>query len=677
MHAGLEPGHTRWIAARIALVALLLAVGFVAVTARAVKLQVLQRAQLTRHGDDQWRRFVELRPRRGIITDRNGETLAASADAPSIAANPALLARASRAELAALARALGLDVPALQRKAQRPARFVWLKRRVSPEEAEAVQRAGLDGVGVFQEARRYYTSKSLAAQLLGFVGDDGDGQEGIERAYDEELQGGAARVPSLRDARGRSVLDEAPAPEALRAGGRVELAIDVGLQLAAEQALSRAVTQARAAAGMLVAMDPRTGEVLALANAPTFNPNLPRARASLRNRAVLDTFEPGSTFKVFTLSGALDAGTLHPGDLVDCEQGAYRVGSHVIHDHRGLGRVPPARILAASSNVGAAKIGARLGRERLQRTLRAFGFGERTGTLLASEPRGAVPYPRADIALATMSFGQGVAATPLQITTAVAAIANGGMLMKPILVRKVVDGASGAVLLQNEPAPVRRAVSRQTAAIMARWMEGVVADADGTGRRARLDGWAVAGKTGTAQKADPVTHRYSADKRFSSFVGFAPADAPRVVVGVFVDEPRGEVYGGEIAAPVFREVVDHALKSFGVPPSHPPAAGPAGPPLAEDRPGLPRDVAEDDDAPGPTPFAEEAARPDEEGGVGVTVPVVAGLPARSALRALEAADLVGDVQGTGRVVSQSPRPGQVVERGARVRLVLAPPRSSP
>jgi cell division protein FtsI (penicillin-binding protein 3) len=666
--AGLQAGRTRWVAIRIALVAVLLAGGFVAVAAKAVKLQVVQAAQLTRHGNDQWKRSVELRPRRGAITDRNGQLLATSADAPSIAANPALLSQLGRGDLRALARALSLDVAALEKKAQRPAKFVWLKRRVSPEEAKAVERLALDGVGVFEEARRYYTGKSLAAHLLGFVGDDNEGLEGIERALDEQLQGGTVKVPSLRDARGRAVLDEAPAPEAQLAGAQVELTIDVGLQLAAEQALSRAVTQARAASGMLVAMDPRTGEVLAMANSPSFNPNQPRAGGSLRNRAVLDTFEPGSTFKVFTVSGALDAGVLRPHETIDCELGAWRVGRHVIHDHKRMGVVEPARIVATSSNVGAAKIGTRLGRERLQRTLLAFGFGERSGTPIAGEPRGAVPFPKADIALATMSFGQGVAATPLQITTAVAAIANGGMLMKPVLVRRVIDPASGALLTQGDPTPVRRAISRETAAVVSAWMEGVVHDPDGTGKRARLDGWRAAGKTGTAQKADPVTKRYG-DKRFSSFVGFAPADAPRVVIGVFIDEPRGEVYGGEIAAPVFKEVVEHALKSMGVPPTGVPQ------PVAPQVEVAARSAAEPEEAvePPPRPVFEEAAATGD--GSGVAVPTLAGLPARSALRALEAVELVGELRGSGRVASQSPRPGEVVERGTRVRLVLAPPRS--
>src|SRR6266702_896101 len=507
MRTGSEPAQTRWIAARIAFVALLLAAGFVAVSAQAVKLRVVQGAQLTRHGDDQWRRFVELRPRRGPITDRNGQTLAASADAPSVAASPHALSQLSRRELSRLARALAVDAGQLEKKAQRPTKFVWLKRRVSPEEAKAVQALDLEGVGLFQEPRRYYPAKSLAAQLVGLVGDDGDGLEGIEKAYEDALQGDGARVASVRDARGRAVLDEAPAPEALLAGAKVELAIDANLQHAAEHALGKAVAQAHA------------------------------------------------------------AGALRAGDAIDCEQGSYRIGGHVIHDHKALGWAGPSRIVAMSSNIGAAKIGARLGRERLQKTLLGFGFGARTGTEVGGEPKGAVPYPQAEIALATMSFGQGVAATPLQITNAVAAIANGGTLMKPILVRKVVDTASGAVLSRSDPTPLRRAVSRESAALLTRWLEGVVRDPDGTGKRARLEGWRVAGKTGTAQKADPVTRRYSVDKRFSSFVGFAPAEAPRIAVGVFIDEPRGEVYGGEVAAPVFRDLVEHAMKSMGGPPS--------------------------------------------------------------------------------------------------------------
>ncbi len=673
LRSGGDPKRTKWIAVRMAVVAALLAVGFVAVGAQAVKLQVVQRDQLRRHGKSQWDVVVELRPRRGPIVDRNGQTLAASAEAFSIAAEPNALAELARADVQRLARTLSLDAAVLVRKAQRGGKFTWLKRRVSQGEAKAVRALGIEGVAVLEESRRYYPDRELAAQLVGLVGDDGEGLEGVERALDENLQGGTIRVPSVRDARGRAVLGAVPGPESVREGARVELAIDVGLQHAAEAALGRAVTQARAQSGMLVAMDPRTGEVLAIANAPTFNPNSPRKGAQLRNRALLDVYEPGSTFKIFTIAGALDARALHPQDLIDCENGSYRIGGHTIHDHKGLGLVPPSRVVVTSSNIGAAKIGARLGRERLQRTLWGFGFGERSGTELAGEPRGLVPFPKADISLATMSFGQGVAATPLQITSAVAALANGGMLMKPILVRRVVDPSTGAPIQESLPTPVRRAVSRESAAILTRWLEAVVTEKDGTGKKARLEGWRVAGKTGTAQKADPVTHRYGGG-RFSSFVGFAPAEAPRIAIGVFIDEPKGEVFGGELAAPVFREVADHALKLLGVPPSSPGGGVAPAPALAAAPAAVSAARAAALDEP-PRPVIEEPSPRLTSDGSMVAVPALAGLPARSALRALEAVELVGDLEGSGRVAAQSPGPGRVVERGARVRLLLAPPAS--
>ncbi len=308
----------------------------------------------------------------------------------------------------------------------------------------------------------------------------------------------------------------------------------------------------------------------------------------------------------------------------------------------------------------------RLGRDRLQQAFLAFGLGERTSIGIPGEPRGQVPYPRAEVSLATMSFGQGLSASALQVTMAMAAIANGGILMKPWLVRRVVDPAGGHADSEAVPTPVRRAVSAVSAAQMSRWLEGVVADADGTGKRARLEGWRVAGKTGTAQKADPVSGGYSADRHFSSFVGFAPADAPRIAIGVFIDEPKGEIYGGEVAAPVFRDIAEFALKAVGVAPTeHPVALSAAAATAAAVEP-------DRDDAPA-VPSVELAPRRAARGADGVAVPSVEGLPVRSALRLLEASDLSGEVRGTGRVSGQLPRPGQIVSRGSRVRLTLAPP----
>ncbi|MBI5067733.1 MAG: transpeptidase family protein [Deltaproteobacteria bacterium] len=645
---------TRWVAVRIGAVAVAAVAGFAVVGARAVQLQVVQSEKLGAMARDQYVRELDWKPRRGAITDRNGAVLAQDVEADSVFVDPEELPERRGPALARLAKVLSVEGKALERKVARGGRFAWVKRRISPDESAAVRALRIPGVGFAKESRRYYPRRELAAQLVGFVGDDGDGLEGVERLFDDALSGEASRVPSLRDARGVMLLKDAP--ERAIEGARVELTIDQGLQLAAERALSRAVTQARAAAGMLVALDPSTGEVLALANAPTFNPNTPRRGEVLRNRAVLDSFEPGSTFKVFTLVGALDAGVLRAGDSFYCEKGSWRVGQNVLHDSHPIGWAGPAKIIAESSNICAAKVGQRLGRERLQRTLMAFGFGEKVGTDLPAEPRGAVPFPRAEVALATMSFGHGVTATPLQITAGVAAIANGGTLLRPQLVRRVVDPARGP-LLQAAPVAVRRAASPSAAAQMARWMEGVVTE--GTGKRARLDGWRAAGKTGTAQKVDPLSGGYSADKRFSSFVGFAPAEEPRIVIGVFIDEPRGEVMGGEVAAPVFKEVAEHALRSMSVRPS---GGDPA--------PREPEPVAAADET--PLPSVEQAlrtARPDRGG---VAVPVLEGLPARAALQVLERVELLGETAGTGLVSRQAPAPGTVVEPGTRVRLTLQP-----
>jgi cell division protein FtsI (penicillin-binding protein 3) len=695
---GPDPRAARWIALRVHVLAALLAAGLAGVTARIFQLQIIRHDEL---GDDmveQYRRELLLKPRRGPITDRAGVLLAGSADARSVYADPAILRKEDRsgAALAKVSRALGLDPAAVRRKLARGSRFVFLARRVSPAEADAVDRIvkgeRLRGIALVPETRRYYPKLDLASQLLGVVGDDGNGLEGVELAMDDHLAGSPARVPSLRDGAGRTVLAGEASSSREREGARVELTVDQGLQLAAERALARACLGARAAAGMAVALDPRTGEVLAMASWPPHNPNAPRKPGDLRNRAVADAFEPGSTVKTFSIAGALDRGAITPLDPIDAGNGSLSIGAHVIHDHESLGWVGPSRILVSSSNVGAARIAQRLGKERLHAALTAFGFGERPGTGLPGEAKGSLPFPRADVALATESFGQGLTASPLQISAAMAAIANGGSLLRPHVVKRVIDQATGEVLDEPGPEVVRPVVSEKTATTIGRWLVGVVEDPKGTGKRARLEGWRVAGKTGTAQKADPVTGGYSSDRRFSSFVGFAPADAPRVVVGVFVDEPKGEVYGGEVAAPAFREVVEYAMKMLGVPPvgtpvaSAPPAASPgpkahaaATPAVGGAAPagiaaaaasGADPDADEDDDEPPPVePAGRWAASPR----VGpVTVPSLAGLPIRVAIRRLEDVDLSAEIAGSGRVVSQSPAAGKTVARGSRVRMTLAP-----
>ena len=668
MRAGIDPRAARWIAIRIGIVAFVFAAGFAVVAGRSVQLQVLQGDRLGGLARDQYLRDLTLKPRRGVITDRNGAVLAGNAEADSIFVDPREFPAGSRTrDLVRLAKALQLEPKGLEKKVGKGVRFAWVKRRVSPAEADQVRALKMPGVGFVKETRRYYPRRELAGQLVGIVGDDGEGLEGVERAWDDSLQGEGTRLPSLRDARGVHVLGAALVPERVLEGARVELTIDQGIQNVAERSLAQAVAQARAASGMVIVIDPGTGEILALANVPLLNPNAPR-KEDLRNRAVLDSFEPGSTMKAFVLARALDEGAITPTSSIFCENGRWAVGSHVIHDHKGLGWVPPARVMAASSNICAAKVGQKLGRERLQQAFLAFGLGERTQIGIPGEPRGQIPYPKAEISLATMSFGQGMTATALQITQAMAALANRGVLMKPWIVRRVVDPATGDVMSEAVPTPVRRVVSSETAGQVAEWLEGVVADPDGTGKRARLPGWRVAGKTGTAQKADPVSGGYSADKHFSSFVGFAPVEAPRVAIGVFIDEPKGEIYGGEVAAPVFRDVAEHALKAGGVARTGSAVAALPPPPPTE-----PADPAGEREEVAPIPPVEFAPRKAPQGTGAVAVPPLQGLAARSALRRLESADLAGDLRGTGRVTGQVPRAGEVVERGTRVRLTLAPP----
>jgi cell division protein FtsI (penicillin-binding protein 3) len=668
MRPGPDPRASRWIAVRIGLLAALLAAGFAAVAARVFHLQVLDRDALVGDMVEQYRRQLVLKPRRGAITDRSGVLLAGSADAQSVYADPLVLAKeeGSDAALAKVARILDLDRATLRRRLAKGSRFVWLARRVSPQTAAEVEQvvkdARLRGVALVHETRRYYPKGELASQLLGVVGDDGNGLEGLELVLEDVLAGAGARVASLRDGAGRTVLAGTPSVAREREGARVELTIDQGLQLAAERALARVAGAARAASGIAIALDPRSGEVLALAGWPAFNPNSGRRGPGMRNRAVADGFEPGSTMKAFTVAGALERGVLQPLDPIDCGNGRLAVGAHVIRDHTPLGWVGAAKVLAASSNVGSAKIGARLGKEGLHETLLAFGFGERTGIGLPGEVRGQLPFPRSDIGLATQSFGQGLTASPLQVTTAMAALANGGLLVRPTVVRRVLDPTTGDVLDEARPDVVRRVVSAENAALVARWLVGTIEDEKGTGKRARLDGWRAAGKTGTAQKADPVSGGYATDRHFSSFVGFAPAEAPRIVVGVFVDEPKGHIYGGDVAAPAFREIAEHALKMLGVPPS-PNAQAPALALVA------PAPAGEEPPAPPPVEQASREAAAQEGG---VAVPSLAGLPPRAAIRALEALELGAELTGSGKVVKQSPAPGKVVARGTRVRMTLRP-----
>jgi cell division protein FtsI (penicillin-binding protein 3) len=665
------PDSLRGVRFRAALIAFLLVGGLIVVFGRAVHLQVVQRDHLGALARDQYVKTIELAGRRGEIRDRNNGPLASSVEVDSIYVDPAVLApdeAGRRAALDQLARAAGLSKERTRklvaRVLQPGSRFAWVKRRASPAMVATVKALNLPGVETVKEARRFYPQKELAAQVLGFPGADGKGLEGLERSLDDELSGQGASVRALRDARGRSLLEEESVPVDRRSGATIELTLDRTVQYLAERALAKAVTDNHAVAGTAVVLDPRTGEVLALASEPTFNPNvIPRhdQRDAVRNRAVTDSYEPGSTMKTFLLAGALDAGAINATKTFDCEGGAWRVGRHTIHDHEGYGLLTAPQILKVSSNICSGKIGLSLGGARVAEIYRAFGFGAKTGVELPGEIAGVVGDMKRDIETVTAAFGQGpITATPLQIATAMGAVANGGTLMRPYLVKRVV-GPDGTVSRQGAPQAVRRVIRTETARTMAHWMEAVVSK-DGTAEKAAIDGYPVAGKTGTAQKVDRGGGYGRA--RIASFGGFVPADDPRLVILVVIDEPQGQIYGGQVAAPAFREIATGALKVLGVPPTRA-LARKAEPPPAKAAPSA---------APAEPAIAEGWVEADDgapEAGA-VRVPDVRGLFARAAVRRLAGAALEADLDGTGKAVTQEPPAGSFVEPGSRVTIRLQP-----
>jgi len=534
------------------------------VLGRVFELSVLEGASLRELASRQQRQRVALPPERGPIVDRDGDVLAMTLESAAVYLRPAKL-DLNRNPFPALARTLNLPLSRVAQQAQSSGRFVWLSRTATPEQADALADLGLPGVGSESSRRRFYPRGSLAGQVLGVAGIDSQGLEGIELLYDHVLRGVAESMSVGRDAHGRRMLMEATSRPLPRQGARVELTIDAGLQQVAEAELAAAVAARQARAGIAVVMQPTTGELLALANVPLFDPNDGGSVSAehRRNRVVTDSYEPGSTFKGILAAAAVEAKVVRPEDRIFCENGHYPVGRRVVHDHEPYGWLTFADVIKHSSNIGAGKVGERLGADRLAAAIDAFGFGGPTHIDLPGEIAGIV-RPRskwARINTVTTSFGQGIAVTPLQLLRAYAVIANGGRLMRPYVVRRVI-GPDGSVLRENQPEVVGRPISPETARVVTGLLRGVVEG--GTGTQARIDGIPVAGKTGTAQKVDGKTGRYSARDRMSSFIGFLPADAPRFVILVVIDSPRTATYGGLVAAPVFRRIAEYAVDRLGL-----------------------------------------------------------------------------------------------------------------
>ncbi len=554
----------------------------VVLLARLTYLQLYLHDSLVERAASQQTRVIELAGRRGDIFARGGETLATSIQLGSVYAQPPKITDV-RATAQLLAPALGLPIETVAETISRERPFVYLRRKARPETTaeilRLVRRKRLTGIGVLPESKRYYPHRSLAAHVVGAVDIDNSGRFGIERHYDDLIAGRPGAFNSLRDGWRNVIGTRGALMEDPTRGYDLVLTVDWGLQYAAEEALRRAIHDKHAVGGSIVAMDPRTGAVRAMASFPTLNlndNNDPGFLAHARNNGVAFTFEPGSIFKVITAAAALHEGVVDENEPIDCEGGTYRVANHTYQDWRlGFGVMPFRDVLANSSNVGTIKVCQRLAPQTFYSWIRDFGFGTRTGVDLPGEEPGRVAAPASwsKLSQSSMAFGQELATTPIQLTTAIAAVANGGLLLRPYLVEQVRD-RDGNTLTEIEHARgtmkpgqtlVRRRVLKQSIARrVGLIMEGVVSG--GTGKPAGIPGYRIAGKTSTAQKFDPAVLRYS--KRIAGFVGFLPVADPQLVILVVVDEPqRGYGHGGsQAAAPVFRAVADAATRILRIAP---------------------------------------------------------------------------------------------------------------
>jgi cell division protein FtsI (penicillin-binding protein 3) len=534
-----------------------LALGAVALLARAVYLQVIDQDFLEQQGDERILRDAKLSANRGMILDRNGEPLAVSTPVDTVWADPRKLAQVPQ-EFARLAKALDRDPQWLARRvtSSLDREFVYLVRHMRPKDAARVKALGIPGVNTLREYRRYYPAGEVTGHLLGFTNVDDVGQEGLELAYDQWLGGTPGLKRVMRDSLGRTIEDiERIRPP--RPGQDLYTSIDLRLQYLAYRELKAAVQANRARAGSVVVLDIATGEVLAMVNQPSFNPNDREqyAASRYRNRATNDVFEPGSSIKPFVVAAGVESGRFHPGTTVDTTPGMVRVGIKTVKDKHNLGVIDVTTVLAKSSNVGVVKIALSLSPEQMWQALDRFGFGRVTGSGFPGESAGILPQPRhwRPINQATMSYGYGLSVTPLQLAQAYAVLGSQG-ISRPVSLRKL-----------DSPPPGERAMDEAAARELVTMMEAVVSDA-GTARRARTMGYRVAGKTGTAWKASGQGG-YSTNKYMAVFGGVVPATNPRLAAIVVIDEPSGGAYyGGEVAAPVFSAVMSGSLRLMAIPP---------------------------------------------------------------------------------------------------------------
>jgi cell division protein FtsI (penicillin-binding protein 3) len=643
------PGDWReTLRSRLLVSAVLFGLWTISIEARLLYLQVIKHDEMMLRADRQQLRTVKAPAKRGEILDRGGRVLAYSVDADSVVADPTEVSdpdSAAAAICGALDGCDSADRQAMAKKLRGSGQFAYLSRKVSPDEEKRVRALAIKGVGFVKESRRYYPNKDLAAHVLGYVGMDNQGLGGLESSYDGQIRGREGKVLVQTDARQQALFSHIERPAT--AGATLELTIDSFLQYIAERELKAGVDENHAAGGSALVMDPSSGEILALANYPTFNPNaFGRARDDAkRNRAIQDLYEPGSTFKVVTASAALEEHVINPADPIDCSPGRITFGSRVIRDMHVYGVLPFTDVIVKSSNVGAIKVGLRLGPERLGRYVTRFGFGQAIAPDFRGENTGIVwdPAQLDSSALASVSMGYQIGVTPVQMAAAVSSVANGGTLYEPRVVRAIVKDGQRVDVAHKV---LRRTVSESTAAELTAIMEEVVER--GTGKEARIPGFTIAGKTGTAHKL--IDNRYSPTEYNASFVGFVPSRRPALTVIVVIDSPHGNGYtGGAVAAPIFKRIAEASLRHLGIAPTinpAPPVLVARNQPIEEH---LPTPVSTSD------VIRPRVEREDED-----VMPDLRGLSAREALSALTKLGMTARMAGSGLVLDQVPAAGSAL-----------------
>lgn len=697
----LSPGHLR----RLGLVFWGAALFGVILIVRLVQLQTWGRESYVERAKDQHTKSIALEAKRGCIFDRHGREVATNLKTMSYFVTNQAEVKTPQAAARTLARAAGLDEPTLYQNLTGRRRFAWLARKLE-DRLRATDAKALQGVHAIVEMKRYYPMGSVGSQIIGYTDIDNVGIEGGELGLDSHLRGQSGVMVSEVDALGRTLAERGEVLTPPEDGADVTLTIDADCQWIAEEELAVTVEQYHAKAGVAVLMDPRTGEILAMAGAPLYDPNCPGEHhpENRRNRAITDMYEPGSTFKLVTASAALNEGTRRPEDQIFCENGKMAVPGGFIRDSHPLGWLTFKQVIEHSSNIGTIKVARTLGEKRLYEYARRFGFDARTGIELPGEAKGLLHHPSvwSKRSLETIAIGQEVLVTPLQLAFAYGAIANDGVLMKPCLIKSIARPDQAPV--ETHPEAIRRIVEEKTCQTLTDFFKGVVKE--GTGTNAAVAGYEVAGKTGTAQRAAEGGRGYESGQYVSSFVGFLPADDPRLLCLVAIDRPTGVHWGSAVAAPTFRRIMERVLALRDCPARLSPIATPpdtgavyAGPPTMPSLLGLSRNSAEGvlrryqiaaGFEGGEGVITQQSIPPGEPLGpgvrltvkcqpltaarndAGIAVPDLTGLPLRQAINRLSAEGLRPSISGNGFVAAQAPAPGSLVRHGSACALVCKP-----